>query len=120
MRSESWLRLMSVLVLVGVFAAGALVGAGAMRFTAEPPRPARPGPIEAMHHELALDREQGEALHAIVEHHQGDLDAIVRDAQPKIRTVLYAIEDELRPRLRPEQVQKLEAWRARRGAAPLP
>jgi hypothetical protein len=121
MRNESWLRLMSSLVLVGVFAAGALVGAGVMRFTGESPasRPP-PGPIEAMHHELALDREQAEALHAIIEHHQADLDAIVRDAQPKIRTVLYAIEDELRPRLRPEQVQKLEAWRARRGAAPLP
>lgn len=119
MRSESWLRVMSWLVLVGVFAAGALVGASAMRLSASPP-PARPGPIEAMHHELALDPSQGEALHAIVQRHQGELDAIVRDAQPKVRTVLYAIEDELRPQLRPEQVKMLEAWRARRGSAPLP
>lgn len=119
MRSESWLRWMSWLVLIGVFAAGALVGAGVMRFTTEPPRPA-PGPIEAMHHELALDPVQAEALRVIVERHHGDLDAIVRDAQPKVRTVLYAIEDELRPQLRPEQIQALESWRARRRAAPLP
>ena len=32
MRNESWLRLMSSLVLVGVFAAGALFGAGLMRW----------------------------------------------------------------------------------------
>jgi hypothetical protein len=119
MRNESWLRLLSSLVLVGIFAAGVLVGAGVMRFTAPPPPPQRPGPIEAMHHELALDPAQGEALHAIVERHQADLDAIVRDAQPKIRTVLYAIEDELRPQLRPDQLKRLEDWRARRGAAPL-
>ena len=119
MRHESWFRLMSWLVLVGVFAAGVLVGAGAMRWTARPPE-ARPGPIEAMHHELALDRQQGEALHAIVQRHQSELDAIVRDAQPKVRAVLFAIEDELRPQLRPEQVKALEDWRARRGAAPLP
>src|SRR2546421_2805352 len=105
MRSESWLRWMSSLVLVGVFAAGALVGAGVMRFSAAAPPLGRPGPIEAMHHELRLDPAQGEALHAIVERHQSELDAIVRDAQPKIRTVLFAIEDELRPQLRAEQAQ---------------
>ena len=119
MRNESWLRLLSSLVLVGVFAAGALVGAGVMRFTAKPPPPP-PGPIEAMHHELELDRDQAQALREIVERHHGELDAIVRDAQPKVRTILYAIEDELRPRLRPEQVQMLESWRKRRTAAPLP
>ena len=52
MRSESWLRLMSGLVLVGIFAAGALFGAGLMKWTAPAPQqlPASPphgGPVMA-------------------------------------------------------------------------
>jgi hypothetical protein len=116
----TWLKLMSGLVLVGVFAAGALFGAGLVHWRApdHPPRP--PGPIEAMIHELALDPEQVHALQAIEQAHRGELDAIVRATQPKVRDVLFAIEDELRPRLRPEQVQRLEAWRARRPPPPPP
>ena len=49
MRSESWLRLMSGLVLVGIFAAGTLFGAGLMKWTAPAPQqlpaPPPPGPI---------------------------------------------------------------------------
>jgi hypothetical protein len=122
MRSESWLRLMSGMVLVGVFAAGALFGAGLLRWTVSPPRPPRPehGPIEAMTRELALDADQVEALHAIAGAHRGDLDAIMRETQPRVRAVLFAIEDELRPRLRADQIRKLEDWRAHRGAPPPP
>src|SRR4051812_23241937 len=109
MRNDSWLRLMSGLVLVGVFAAGALFGAGLMRWRG-PDRdehlgPPRGGPVEAMIHELALDATQTDALRAIEAKHRGELDAILRTTQPKVRAVLFAIEDELRPLLRADQVQ---------------
>ena len=120
MRSESWLRLMSGLVLVGVFAAGAFFGAGLMRFHRPPHPPPPPGPIEAMTRELSLDAAQVDALHAIAAAHHAELDAIMRAAQPRVREVLFAIEDELRPRLRPDQIQKLEAWRAHRRPPPPP
>ena len=120
MLADRWLKMMSGLVLVGVFAAGALFGAGLMRWNRpEPPRPPG-GPIEVMTHELDLDAAQVDALHAIEVAHRPQLDAIMRSTQPRVREVLFAIEDELRPKLRPEQVKKLEEWRARRPPPPPP
>ena len=126
MRNESWLRLMSGFVLVGVFAAGALFGAGLMRWMAphdpiaehEAMRPPPPGPIEAMTHELGLDAAQRDQLRAIADAHRADLEAIMHETQPRIRAVLDAIEQEMTPHLRPDQVEKLEEWRKRRPPPP--
>jgi Spy/CpxP family protein refolding chaperone len=126
MRSESWLRLMSGFVLVGVFAAGALFGAGLLRWlapheTTHEGRPfGPPGPIEAMTHELDLDAHQRDQLRAIADAHRPELEAIMHETQPRIRRVLDAIEQEMTPNLRPDQVQKLEAWRKRRPPPPMP
>jgi hypothetical protein len=138
MRSESWLRLMSGFVLVGVFAAGALFGAALLRFlgphaTTHEGRPPGPpgmppgppggppgGPIEAMTHELDLDAHQRDQLRAIADSHRPELDAIMRDAQPKLRAVLDSIENEMTPHLRPDQVEKLQQWRKRRPPPPMP
>lgn len=120
MRSEAWLRLMSSLVLVGIFAAGALFGAGLMRFSRPdvPRPPPHGGPIQAIEHELALDAAQQSALRAIADAHRGELDAIGREAQGRVRRVLLAIEDELRPKLRPDQIEKLARWRQTRRPPP--
>ena len=120
MLGDRWLRMMSGLVLVGVFAAGGLFGAGLMRWNRPDHPPPPPGPIEAITHELDLDRDQIDALHAIERAHRPQLDAIMRSTQPRVREVLFAIEDELRAKLRPDQIQKLEAWRARRPPPPMP
>lgn len=128
MRNESWLRLMSGFVLVGVFAAGALFGAGLMRWMAphdpiaehEGMRPPPPGPIEAMTHELGLDATQRDQLRQIADAHRADLEAIMHETQPRIRAVLDAIEQEMTPHLRPDQVEKLEEWRKRRPPPPMP
>jgi hypothetical protein len=132
MRNETWLRLMSGLVLVGIFAAGALFGAGIMRFAtptpAEPPGlPARGGPpggppggpIAAIKHELALDADQIAALDAIAAAHRDELEAIGRETQGRVRHVLFSIEDELAPKLRPDQVEKLAQWRRTRRPPPM-
>ena len=125
MRNESWLRLMSSLVLVGVFAAGALFGAGLMRWmpahAQQHDRPPPPGgPIEAMTHELELDASQRDQLHAIAKAHEPELAAIMHETQPRIRAVLDAIETEMTPHLRADQIEKLQAWRARRPPPPMP
>jgi hypothetical protein len=127
MRNETWLRMLSGFVLVGVFAAGALFGAGLIRWTQNPPERLPPppphagpgGPIEKMRQELALDENQMRALQDIMQKHRPELDTIMRGTQSKVRDVLFAIEDELRPQLRPDQVKRLEDWRATRPPPPM-
>jgi hypothetical protein len=119
MRNESWLRLMSGLVLVGVFAAGALFGAGLLRWTAPsesrlPPLPPRGGPIEAIKRELALDADQIAALDAIAKEKGAELETIGREMQQRVRGIVLSIEDALVPKLRPDQVAKLNEWRKTR------
>ena len=127
MRSETWLRSMSALVLVGIFAAGAVFGAALLRFVGPPPateaRPRfgpPPGPIEAMTHELDLDAQQREQLRSIADAHRAELEAIMRQTQPRLHAVVEAIEKEMTPHLRPDQVQKLEAWQKHRPPPPIP
>jgi hypothetical protein len=123
MRSESWLRLMSGLVLVGVFAAGALFGAGLMKWTAPAPQrlPAHPphgGPIMAMKERLELTDAQLATLRQIADAHQHELDTIARSTQEDVRKVLFQIEDELAGVLTEVQKLKLEDWRKHRGPPP--
>ena len=125
-------QLIGALLLAGMFAAGAVFGVGVARWSAASspapaggPRVGRPpgppgSPIEAMIHELDLDADQIAALRSIEAEHRPALDAIVRDTVPRVRDVLFAIEDELRPQLRPDQLEKLAAWRARRPPPPVP
>ena len=120
-------RLLGALVLVGVFAAGAVFGVGLTRWShtgypdGHPPRRPPPGgPIEAMIHELQLDPAQIEALGQIERARRPELDAIARETMPRVRAVLDAMERELLPRLRPEQVELLEAWRKRRPPPRMP
>jgi hypothetical protein len=119
-------RILGALMLVGVFAAGAVFGAGLSRWShpdqppGPPPRRPPGGPIPAMIHELRLDPEQIEALEQIHLAHRGKLDAIARETIPRVRAVLDAIEHELEPRLRPDQLELLEAWRKRRPPPALP
>jgi hypothetical protein len=126
MRNESWLKLLGGFVLVGVFAAGALFGAGLIKWTASeshalpPPPPGPGGAIAAMTHELQLDSDQVAKLEAITAAHRGELDAIARDTQGRVKAVLFAIEDEMRASLRPDQIKRLEDWRMRRPPPPPP
>jgi hypothetical protein len=116
MRSEAWLRMMSIVVLLVVFGAGGIVGAVLVRWGAAPAQhPHSPqGPIEAIERELGLDAEQIATLRVIAASHDEELAKIGRATQSGVRDIVFAIEEELRPRLRPDQVQRLDGWRARR------
>jgi hypothetical protein len=131
MRNETVLRMLSGFVLVGVFAAGALFGAGLLRWTQQDPQRLPPpppgmgappggGPGERMKQEIGLDEAQAKQLDQIIASHDKDLQGIVRDAQSKLRDMLLSIEEELRPHLRPDQIEKLESWRKHRPPAPMP
>jgi len=118
--------MLSGFVLVGVFAAGALFGAGLLRWTQReperlpPPFPRAGGPVHKMQEELALDDAQMRALQTIMDNHRGELASIMHDTQGRVRDVLFAIEDDLKPQLRPDQVKRLEHWRATRPPPPMP
>lgn len=126
MRNETWLRMLSGFVLVGVFAAGALFGAGLLRWTQRdpdrlpPPPPPGGGPVMRMQEELALDDAQMRTLQTIMDKHRLELASLMRETQGRVRDVLFSIEEELRPQLRPEQVKRLEQWRATRPPPPMP
>ena len=119
-------RLLGALVLVGVFAAGTVFGVGLTRWGrpehpfGPPPRHPPGGPVQAMIRELRLDPAQIEALGQIERTHRPELDAIAGETMPRVRAVLDAMERELLPRLRPEQVELLEAWRKRRPPPRMP
>jgi len=122
-------RVLGAIVLAAMFAAGAVFGVGLARWNAParpvgPPAGHPPGPpgrpTEAMIHELALDDTQIATLRTIEASHRAELDAIVRDTVPRVKAVLDTIENELRPHLRPDQIERLEAWRARRPPPPMP
>jgi uncharacterized membrane protein len=131
LESQARVRIVGALVLVGVFAAGAVFGAGLARWS-QPGQPEQPtarelpprrpppgGPVPAMIHELQLDPAQIEALHQIERAHRGELDTIARETMPRVRAVLDAMEHDLEPQLRPEQLRLLEEWRKRRPPPPL-
>jgi hypothetical protein len=126
MRNETWLRMLSGFVLVGVFAAGALFGAGLLRWTEREPQGLPPPPLHAggpmlkMQEELALDDTQMRALQTIMDKHRLELASLMRDTQGKVRDVLFSIEEDLRPSLREDQVKRLEQWRATRPPPPMP
>jgi hypothetical protein len=73
-----------------------------------------------MRQELVLDDTQTRALHDIMQKHRPQLDSLMHDTQARVRDVLFSIEDELRPQLRPDQVKRLEQWRATRPPPPMP
>jgi len=110
-----------------MFAAGAVFGAALLRFVgpraaiqAGPPPGPPPGPIEAITRTLDLDPHQREQLRTVADSHRAELEAIMRETQPKLHTVLEAIENEMTPLLRPDQIEKLQAWRKRRPPLPMP
>jgi hypothetical protein len=114
---------MSGLVLVGIFAAGTLFGAGLMKWTAPAPQqlPAPPlhgGPMMAMRERLELVDAQVAQLRTIMRAHQAELDGIARATQDQVRDVLMKIEEELKPHLEARQLQLLEEWREHRGPPP--
>jgi hypothetical protein len=120
-------QLVGALLLAGMFAAGAVFGVGVARWSAPSAagerghQPGPPGgPVDAMIHELDLDADQIATLRSIEAKHRPELDAIVRDTVPRVRDVLFAMEHELEPSLRPDQLAKLAAWRARRPPPPVP
>jgi hypothetical protein len=103
-------RVTTILVVLGIFAAGALFGAGVHRYAFPPHR--RGGPLA----ELGLSEEQHRHAREIRERHRVELDAALLTAAPGLREIHRRMDEELAPFLTVEQRARLEALRARQLA----
>lgn len=113
------IHLASGLVVLGVFLAGAVAGAGVLVALAPDPRPPGP-PIPAYLAELGLSPEQQKVAVQSFEKHRGEIEAIFQEAFPRVRAINEQMESELRAVLSPEQLKRLEELKARRPAGPPP
>jgi Spy/CpxP family protein refolding chaperone len=115
-------RLATALVLLGIFALGALLGAGLMRWASPPPGPMGPPPVGPWDLErLDLSAEQREAAQAVFERHRPQLDEVLHGTFPRVRAIGERIEAEVRELLTPEQQARFDARRqSREHALPPP
>jgi hypothetical protein len=111
------IHLLSGLLLLGTFLAGALAATGvvfALHGHGHPRPPEGRPPLPRQFQELGLSASQQLQAEAIFERHRPELDAVLQESYPRIRAVNERMESELRSILTPEQVQQLERLEARR------
>ena len=115
------LHLASGLVVLAIFLAGALSGAGLYRALAQPgrpPPPPREGPpprgAPPWLRELDLTAEQETQARAILDKHRPALEAILHQQFPRVRAIEDQVQSELRALLSPAQQKRLDEIRARR------
>ncbi len=115
-------RLLTALLLVATFAAGTVTGAGIYRWVdsghGHPGPPPMPAPIPF--EELNLSAEQQDKIHAIFEAHRPELDALIRQAYPKVQAINEQMDREMRAVLTPEQQARFDQIKARRPPQPPP
>jgi uncharacterized membrane protein len=112
------IHVMSALVILGAFLAGALAGAGVVRASARLQPEAGPpvgGPLPPWMAPLAISDAQRAAAEAIVQRHRPALDSIMRDAFPKLHAERERMESEIRGLLTPEQQQRFDELKRTRG-----
>ncbi len=116
------IHLLTALLIVGTFAAGAVTGAGIVRwFAPAAPRAESPPPLPAarLPREIRLTPEQDEKARAIGERYRPELDKIASELRPRVRSVQDRMEAELRAILSPEQRTQLAEVEERRRHPPV-
>ncbi|HEX2168615.1 MAG TPA: periplasmic heavy metal sensor [Longimicrobiales bacterium] len=111
-------RVMGLVVLVVMFAIGALTGAATMRVTGGDQAQAseraesrkRPGLFET----LELTPEQRTQVDAIMERRRGQVEAFWKTNGPQLRAIMDSARAEIRTVLTPEQRELEEQFRAER------
>ena len=108
------LRLWSILVIVGVFLAGAVAGAGLFAWL-RPGRQWRPHhrDLPALFSELNLTPEQRETATAIFDKHRAAIESIIKANFPRVRAEEEQSNRELRAILTDAQRKKLDEIEAR-------
>ena len=109
MTLPAWLK--GTLVLVVVFGAGAVAGAGFERRRTPAHDAARSGSrhlMQRLKNDLALDSAQDKAIAAILARRQGTVDSTWHAMQPKVHATLDSTLQDIVSVLRPDQVAKYQ------------
>jgi Spy/CpxP family protein refolding chaperone len=119
------IRVLTALIFVGVFASGAVVGAGIYRWGssggAEAEGSGRNGvALWIPDGELDLTPEQHAKVSQIVERHRLELEATVRESFPRVRAINEQMQKAVKEVLTPEQQKKFEGLKRRGPLGPTP
>jgi hypothetical protein len=121
--SPRTIRLVTALVLLGMFVAGVVTGASLWRWLGGPPQHTRlhgPGGLPGPFGDLMLSKDEESKVHDVMEKHRPELEAALKDTFAKVRTIHEATEIEVRALLSPEQQKRFDEIKARRPPEPVP
>jgi Spy/CpxP family protein refolding chaperone len=114
------LRLFTIAVLAATFALGAIAGGGVYRWVVADrllpadDLPRGPWPL----HQLDLSDDQRARVHDIFERHRPELDALLRESFPQVRSIHEQIDSEIRDVLTPEQRARFDRIKESRPFPP--
>jgi Spy/CpxP family protein refolding chaperone len=117
---------LAALALASMFAVGAACGVLADRTVLGPPLHRFEFPLGGgvmlrdPFGELGLSAEQRKRIDAVFERHHTELDAVVRESEPKMRALSEKMDREMEGILTPEQRERLKAARDRVEVVPGP
>jgi Spy/CpxP family protein refolding chaperone len=119
------IRVLTALIIAGVFTSGAVVGAGIYRWgSAGGPSAKVPhghgAALWSLPDELALTPEQQTKVARILDRHRLALETIVRESFPRVRAIDEQMQKEVKGVLTPEQQKKFEELKKRGPLGPTP
>jgi Spy/CpxP family protein refolding chaperone len=115
--TPSRVRLLTLAVLVAVFAAGVASGAALVVGLRPPHGPPRPGDVPALRG-IALDAGQRVRIDAIFQRHRPELEAVFRDGFPRVRAIEEQLNREVREVLTPPQQAEFDEHERHRPPPP--
>ncbi len=121
-RHERRVRLMTVLLLLVVFLSGAVVGGAVLRWIGAPRRSdlGKPGKLGPPLSDLGLSREQEAKAVEVLARHRPQIEAVLKEAMPKVRSIQEQVEEEVRAFLTPKQKWLLDKIKKHGRPPPMP
>ncbi len=114
------IRILSAIILLAVFFCGQLAGILLYRLLDRPREPHGPPPPLAPERlrDLGLSAEQMKQALGIQDKYRPEIDAVFKEAFPRVRTIVEKMEQEIRAGLTAEQAKKLDELKARQPEPP--
>lgn len=100
----------ATVLLIAVFLAGVLAGAGALAMSRGPlgghPRHGPSDFVDRLSHDLALSPAQRDSVGAILTRRRTSMDSLWREVGPRFETLRMTVRSEIRSQLTPDQQRK--------------